>query len=169
MSQSILVVEDDSIMAAFVAKLLESIDFQVTVLNDASNIMEVTRLDRPDLILLDYHLPGIDGLMALRQLKKNRRSSPVIMMTADNDQKVAVECFRAGAVEFIPKPFDPDYFRIVVKRAIDNSSPTIRDNMLKLMKYAHHLSDCTSHKEGNTECSCGLKEVIVDVTTSNNF
>jgi putative two-component system response regulator len=79
------------------------------------NAVIMVRAVRPDLILVDYAMPGLNGLEVVRQLKANMetRRVPVVAMTSAN-AAVANELGRAGCVGFIPKPFDPSEFRQLI-------------------------------------------------------
>jgi DNA-binding response OmpR family regulator len=163
MSYRVLIVDDDESLRGFAAEVLDARGHAVEVLPDAEDLVARTRLAPPDLILLDYKMPGTDGLTALRQLRRARELVPVVMMTATSDQKVAVECFRAGADDFVAKPFDPDYLTIVVERTIELASINLRDMTLSLLRYARHLDECKIHQGGT--CTCSMTETVRAVSS----
>jgi DNA-binding NtrC family response regulator len=73
----------------------------------------------PDLILLDYQMPGMNGIETLRELRKRGKDLPVIIMTAYGTIERAVEAMKTGADDFITKPFDPDHLALVVGKALE--------------------------------------------------
>jgi DNA-binding NtrC family response regulator len=82
---------------------------------------EVARV-RPALILLDINLPGASGLDYLRELAATVDAPPVIMITAHGSERTAVEAIKAGAYDYIAKPFEVDELRLVVKNALEASN-----------------------------------------------
>ena len=85
-----------------------------------------------------------------------------IILTSDSSQAVAVECFRNGAVDFVAKPIDPEYLAIVVRRALDVYSGTLKNMAYRALGYVQHKKDCT-HFENAQTCSCGLRNVIENI------
>lgn len=87
---------------------------------------------------------------------------PVIVMTADISSQVVLQCFHAGADDFIGKPFDEVYLAAIVERILDRVSLSLKDAVFRLMKYAKHKDGC--EEIGKYECSCGLKEAVWEAT-----
>ncbi len=73
----------------------------------------------PDLMILDYMMPDLSGLEVLKQLRKKGNDIPVIMITAFGSIERAVEVMKAGAYDFITRPFDPDYIELVSRKALE--------------------------------------------------
>lgn len=168
MGQRILVVDDDAALREYTAQLLIAGGHNVSQLGDADNLLHEVRRGEIDLVLLDFHLPGIDGLVALRQIRSNLMTLPVIMMTADTNSQVILQCFRAGADDFICKPFDEVYLAAIVERTLDRASNNLKDSIFRLLQYARHKDDCV--KTGDHRCICGLQDVILAATeATRNF
>lgn len=158
MAYRVLVVDDDEILCAYAAEVLKAHGHEVECHANADALLATVRLDPPDAILLDFQMPGLDGLTALRQLRHAGERVAVIMMTATADQTVAVACFRAGADDFLAKPFDPDFLAVVVQRTIERASSNMRGLMLGLLRYARHLDACSANTGG--PCTCGMTDTV---------
>jgi DNA-binding NtrC family response regulator len=76
----------------------------------------------PDLVILDYMMPEMSGLDVLRELRKKGNDTPVILITAYGSVERAVEVMKAGAYDFITRPFDPDHIELVVRKAIERQT-----------------------------------------------
>ncbi|MFN0120638.1 MAG: sigma-54-dependent transcriptional regulator [Blastocatellia bacterium] len=89
---------------------------------EAASVDEARRAvatEKPDLILLDNNLPGASGMDYLRELAALDDAPPVIMITAHGSERTAVEAIRAGAYDYLAKPYEVDELRLVVKNALD--------------------------------------------------
>lgn len=106
MSRTILVVEDEPAIASAVAARLHSAGYQVEVATDGPS--GVTRCDelRPDLVVLDLMLPGMDGLEVCRRIQRDRHV-PVLMLTALDDETDLLVGLKVGADDYLTKPFSP--------------------------------------------------------------
>ena len=86
--------------------------------SSAEQGLELAERERPDVVLLDVRLPGMDGLAALPRLRNCARPRPVIVMTAHGDLSTAVEAVRQGAFDYIAKPFDLAQIERLIERAL---------------------------------------------------
>jgi len=75
----------------------------------------------PDLVLLDYRMPDMNGIDVLREIRQRKNSVPVVMITAYGTIDIAVEAVKAGADDFITKPFDPEHLALVIKKALERA------------------------------------------------
>ena len=158
----ILIVDDDADMCDWIAAVLQDADYGVEVLPDGENVAHLLGLGVIDLALIDHHLPGKSGLALIREIRAARNSTPVVMLTADRSQQLAVEGFRAGVADFIAKPIDPDYLKIVVERALSMGSSTLKNAAFRALGYTKHKVGCSFHADANS-CDCGLKELFEDI------
>lgn len=101
---SIVYVEDDARLARLTAKYLESHGVRVSLAADGREGLALVLRERPDVVLLDLMLPGIDGLEVCRQLR-GRVDTPVIMLTARGEEADRVIGLEGGADDYIAKPF----------------------------------------------------------------
>lgn len=159
---NILVVDDDEDFRNWLSTVLTGQDYTVSVMPGAEGVVRQLLRGGVDLLLLDYQMPGQDGLSLLREMDKARITTPTIVLTSDSSQVVAVECFRNGAVDFIAKPIDSDYLSIVVKRALNSHAGTLKNMSYKALGYMQHKRECVHFIDPQT-CDCGLKEVITAI------
>jgi len=106
MSSKILVVDDEAKIVKLVRSYLEQAGFTVVEANDGQTALIQARREKPDLVVLDLGLPGIDGIEVTRILRRER-DTPIIMLTArveDTDRIVGLEL---GADDYVTKPFNP--------------------------------------------------------------
>ena len=102
--RTILVVEDDATLAAVLRYNLEREGYRCLVAVDGARALELARSERPDLLLLDVMLPGIDGLEVCRRLRA-ASTVPIIMLTARVDEIDRVVGLEVGADDYVTKPF----------------------------------------------------------------
>ncbi|MEI7556896.1 response regulator transcription factor [Candidatus Chlorohelix sp.] len=102
--KTILVVDDQPSLVRLVRDNLESRGFRVTSASDGKKALDIVENDKPDLVVLDIMMPGLDGYEVCRRIREFS-TVPIIMLTARNDQESLVHGFEAGADDYIPKPF----------------------------------------------------------------
>jgi len=117
MAKHLLLVDDDALMRRSLAFNLERSSFFVRTAATAEDAIEIVHQDRPDLILLDIGLPGMDGLEALRKLR-DELGIPVILLTARRRELDEVLGLEMGADDYVTKPFDFDVLLAHVKAVL---------------------------------------------------
>ena len=160
MGDKILVVDDDTDITNFISAVLESAGYVVDCRTSANGIVECIQKSAPDMVLLDYHLPGLDVIMALNMLRSNNLFMPIVMLTSDASQQVAIASFRSGASDFLPKPCEAGYLESVVRRTLENRTRYLSQAVDILSKYLTHLPDCGFSESG--ECRCGLVAICAE-------
>jgi DNA-binding NtrC family response regulator len=118
-SAKILVVDDDPDIVAVLAELLKKDGHQVTTCGDGAAAISAGGSEKFDVVLADIRLPDLDGLAVLRALLEANSETAVIVMTAFGTVETAIRAIKAGAYDYIPKPFKLDEVRIVVQRALE--------------------------------------------------
>jgi two-component system sensor histidine kinase/response regulator len=125
----LLMVDDESILYHGVHRVLENfrvllpdidteVEFEMTWVGTGEEGLEAIESLSPDLIFLDYKLPGISGLDVLDELRKKQLDPLVVMVTAFASLETAVKATKLGAFDFLSKPFSPDEIRYVAKKAV---------------------------------------------------
>jgi DNA-binding NtrC family response regulator len=117
----LLIVDDEEAARYGMRRALSTFGLNVSEADSAEAARALIKQHEPDLMLLDVNLPGISGLDFLRELKEANGSSPlVIIITAHGSERMAVEAVKAGAYDYLSKPFELDDLRLVVKNAAEN-------------------------------------------------
>lgn len=126
MALNILVVDDDPQIARLVRSYLEQEGFAVTLLHDGLSVMPSVRHQRPDLIVLDLMLPGMDGLAITRMLRSdaNLATIPILMLTARVDDIDRILGLELGADDYVTKPFNPREVTARVKAILRRAQVT---------------------------------------------
>ena len=107
MATQILIVDDDAELRDLLRDYLVRQGIEVSVLHDAATLERRLERERPDLIVLDLMMPGVDGLTALRKLRASGDDIPVIMLTARADDVDRIVGLELGADDYLGKPFNP--------------------------------------------------------------
>src|SRR5438094_9190133 len=102
---SIVVIDDDASMRKALENLLKSVGFEVELFASPQEFLQSERPDRPGCIVLDIRFPGRSGLDMQRDLGKTHAKLPIIFITGYGDIPMSVRAMKAGAVEFLTKPF----------------------------------------------------------------
>ena len=120
MAQKILIVDDDPLMPLLLQHHLERAGYQVISAQNGRQALEVAARELPQLIVMDIMMPELDGLTAVRQLKKNEATKeiPVIVIATSAHRMVQQEAEVAGAAAFLMKPFGPAQLLADIRRLI---------------------------------------------------
>lgn len=114
----LLVVDDEQTICWGLQRLGEGLGHEVVTASSAEEALELVADQRPDVIVLDVRLPGMDGLEAIGEFRDRLGDVPIIIMTAYGDLNTAVTAVRNGAFEYLIKPFDLDQVKSAVARAV---------------------------------------------------
>ena len=104
--QKILIVDDDNNIAELIALYLTKECFETKIVNDGEEALREFASFRPDLIILDLMLPGVDGFEICRQIR-SQKNTPIIMVSAKKDDIDKIRGLGLGADDYMTKPFDP--------------------------------------------------------------
>jgi two-component system, NtrC family, response regulator AtoC len=117
----IMVVDDEHLIRWSLEQNLKKQGYEVCTAGTGEDALRLAREEQPELVLLDYHLPGINGLEVLQRLKEIDEDVLVIMVTAQGGLETAVNTMRHGAYDYINKPFNLDEMAIVIRKALETS------------------------------------------------
>jgi DNA-binding NtrC family response regulator len=116
---TILVADDDSYVQEILKVRLESLGYRVLLAADGPRALETVMREKLRMMFLDIEMPGLKGLEVFREIRRRGNDFPVIIITAFGTIDLAVEAMKAGAFDFIPKPFKAAHVAHVVQRAMD--------------------------------------------------
>jgi DNA-binding NtrC family response regulator len=115
-----MIVDDEEAARYGMRRALTTLGYNITEAGSAEAARALLKQTEPDLLLLDVNLPGLSGLDFLRELKSANGNGPlVIIVTAHGSERMAVEAVKAGAYDYLSKPFEVDDLRLVVKNAAE--------------------------------------------------
>src|SRR5688500_19932358 len=116
----LMIVDDEEAARYGMRRALTTFGYNISEAGSAEAARALLKQHEPDLLLLDVNLPGMSGLDFLRELKTANGNAPlVIIITAHGSERMAVEAVKAGAYDYLSKPFELDDLRLVVKNAAE--------------------------------------------------
>jgi DNA-binding NtrC family response regulator len=119
MAHAVLIVEDEETLGRNLAAYLKMNGYDAHLATTGGAGLACAEKKRPDVVLLDLHLPDIDGIDVLRRLREQQSEATVILMTAFGDVETAVEAMKAGACDFLRKPLSLEEVKILIDRTIE--------------------------------------------------
>jgi two-component system response regulator AtoC len=114
----ILVADDEPNLRRVLTAILRRDGHDVALATDGAEALEVMGAGDVDVVITDLRMPKVDGMDVLRHASKHSPHVPVIMITAYGSVGQAVEAIKAGAFDYIEKPFEQDQIRVVVEKAV---------------------------------------------------
>ena len=120
MKKTILVVDDDKTNLMIADRLLSE-EYSIVSVLSGQQVFKFLERRKPDLILLDINMPGMDGFEVMECIRQNEqwKKIPVIFLTADRDASTESQCLKMGAVDFIGKPFEPEIVKNRIRRTLE--------------------------------------------------
>jgi two-component system, NtrC family, response regulator AtoC len=118
MSKRVLIVDDEKNMRWVLKEALSSEGFEVAEAADGEEALAAITEQEPDVMVLDHRMPGKDGMEVLRTVRGKGMQFPVIMLTAHGNVAGAVEAIKAGASEYLTKPFDLEELKLTIDKAL---------------------------------------------------
>ncbi|MBL8260326.1 MAG: nitrogen regulation protein NR(I), partial [Candidatus Competibacteraceae bacterium] len=115
--EQVWVIDDDHAIRWVLEKALQRDNLTVTTFESAAGALSALKQGRPDAVMADIRMPGMNGLELLARLRERSPELPVIIMTAHSDLDSAVSAYQGGAFDYLPKPFDVDEAVALVRRA----------------------------------------------------
>jgi two-component system nitrogen regulation response regulator GlnG len=119
--ERVWVIDDDQSIRWVLEKALEKAHMDVRSFPSASGILNTLERSRPDVLITDVRMPGMDGFALLEEIQRRYPELPVIIITAHSDLDSAVSAYQGGAFEYLPKPFDVEEAVELTRRAVEHS------------------------------------------------
>jgi two-component system response regulator HydG len=126
--KKILVVDDDTYICNLVSKFLAQNGYETQTTFSGNEAIKSIKKTKFDLVICDFRLPDSDGLAILQQIKKTTPETPVIIMTAYADVKMAVKLIKSGAYDYLTKPLQHEEMLALVKSATEKKTTTSENN-----------------------------------------
>jgi two-component system, OmpR family, response regulator MprA len=146
--ERILVIEDEARIAQFVERGLIYEGYRVNVAHDGQDGLQLAHDNPPDLVILDWMLPGLDGLEVCKRLRA-ASEVPIVMLTAKDDVKDRVLGLDAGADDYIIKPFSIDELMARVRAQFRRVHPTSRPEVLRFADLTLDTGTHRAHRSGH--------------------
>jgi DNA-binding NtrC family response regulator len=121
MRDKILIVDDEPFNLDLLEQELADRGYAIERARDGAEALRKNEISRPDVVLLDYMMPGMNGLDVLKDIRGGESEVPVIMMTAHGSIEIAVQAMKLGAYDFVLKPFEPDHIAMTIQKALEHS------------------------------------------------
>jgi len=125
-NKTVLVVDDEEVIRDFFIRTLTG--YKVLIASSGEEALNIIKKDRPDLVLLDIKMPGIDGIETLRKIKEFDSSIVVVMLSAFSTLETNITAARLGAYTSIAKPFDLEEMKSIIKVAMVSEAETKENN-----------------------------------------
>ncbi len=130
-NRSILVVDDEDVMRAGCRHTLAKLGFRILEAADGESALRLAGRQVFDAVILDLKMPGISGMDVLSAIKRTNPDTPVVVITGYATVESAVEAMKAGAADFLPKPFTPDALRLIIRRVLGKKAVEMENLCLK--------------------------------------
>ena len=150
--ERILLIEDEARIAQFVERGLIYEGYRVSVARDGQSGLSIARDNPPDLVILDWMLPGLDGLEVCKRLRA-ASDVPILMLTAKDDVRDRVTGLDAGADDYLMKPFSVEELMARVRALFRRSTPNSRPEILR---FGNLTLDTGTHRAYRGERSIDL-------------
>ncbi|NTW28561.1 MAG: sigma-54-dependent Fis family transcriptional regulator [Coriobacteriia bacterium] len=121
MIKRVLIVDDEKNMRWVLGQALAADGFEIIEAADGAKALDLIAEREPDVMVLDHRMPGKDGMEVLRTVRAKGLSFPIIMLTAHGNVATAVEAMKAGATEYLTKPFDLEELKLAIGKALKYS------------------------------------------------
>ena len=131
MPHRVLVIDDDPSLRFTLEAVLSDAGLNVELAEGGAAGIASFEARGADVVLTDLAMPGVDGMQVLSSIRAQDPSVPVLMLTAHGSERVAVASMKAGAYDYLPKPFDPDELVLAVKRGIETRELRLQNARLR--------------------------------------
>jgi len=164
----VFVVDDDSSVRDSLRRLITSVGFNVEVFPTAQAFLKARRPDGPGCLVLDVRLPGLSGLDLQRELADTDAALPIIFLTGHGDIPMSVRAMKAGAIEFLTKPFREQDLLDAIRAAIERDRAMRIDRQERTELRGRYVSLTPRERDVLTRIVAGLlnKQIAGELGTS---
>ena len=127
----VFVVDDDMSVRTAIKRLMKSVQMDVEAFENAKEFLSRPRHDGPSCLVLDIRMPGLSGLDLQEELVKAGLTLPIIFITGHGTVPMSVRAMKAGAIDFLEKPFEDQTLLDLIERAIETDKENIQKNAYK--------------------------------------
>ena len=127
----VLVIDDDASLRFTLEAVLSDAGLTVETADGGATGLAAFEARGADIVLTDLAMPDMDGMQVLARMRASDPSVPIVMLTAHGSERVAVAAMKAGAFDYLPKPFDPDELVLAVRRAADTRDLRLQNARLR--------------------------------------
>jgi two-component system nitrogen regulation response regulator NtrX len=132
MKSRVLVIDDEAAIRDSLRMILEYEDYQFVGAASGQEALDVVRRERPDIVLLDIKMPGMDGMEVLRKLRTLDEGLPIVMISGHGNTATAVEAIRSGAIDFLDKPLSSERVIVTLRNVLRQSELSSENRDLKV-------------------------------------
>ena len=161
---TVMVVDDELIVRESLKGWLEKFGYGIDTAADAREAVEKLEKEDFDLLFVDIKMPGMDGIELLKKVKEDRPDVIVVMITAHGSIESAIEAMKAGASDYLMKPFDPEDLELLVEKLVQTKK------LIEQNKWLREAYESKSHFQNLVGVSAGMQalfQMIQDVAPSN--
>ncbi len=138
----VFVVDDDTSIREALASLIGSIGLRVECFASSQEFLRRSDGDSPSCLVLDVRMPGLSGFELQRELDRAQRSIPIVYITAHGDIPMAVQAMKAGAIDFLAKPFRDEDLLDAIRKALDRDT-AFRSRQAELGEIRRRIAQLT--------------------------
>jgi DNA-binding NtrC family response regulator len=139
-SAPILIVDDEPFVADLLYHWVHTVwDYPAIIANDGESAILAMREHHPRMVLLDVHLPDLNGIDVLRAMKSADEFLPVVMVSAEDNISIAVEALKAGGYDYLTKPINTDRLQVIIRNALAKYS--YHEKLRSLQRELNHRYD----------------------------
>jgi DNA-binding NtrC family response regulator len=162
----ILIADDELRLRRLLMVLLSNLGYTLIAAEDGIDALEKIESESPALVITDLRMPRMDGLELLRHLRENRPDIPVIVITAYGSIDSAVEAMKAGAVDYIQKPFEEERIKLAIAKAIELRQILSENVFLRReVQRLYDFSSIIAHSQGMKQAIRLAEQVATSNTT----
>lgn len=155
--KKLLIIDDDLLFCSSASEYLKEIPVDVISSNSGLSGLEICSKNRIDVVLLDQKLPDISGTELYQSILEKNDQTKIIFITAFPDLKNAVNAVKAGAYDYISKPFEPEELTLAVTKAINTIN---LENVAQLHKYHQKVETGNTNLIGSSDAMANLRHLI---------